>query len=211
MLSGDEAAAIRVAVEAAERQSAGELVPVLIEAADDYPEADWRAAAAGALLASVLLAGAHLARGTWGVEAAWLALAPVAGAVAGALAARWAPLRRWLIGAARLDQRVEAGARAAFLRHEVFRTRDRSGILILVALFEHRVQILADEGIHAAVPPAVWAEVARETALGMRDAGPGPALLRAIERCGALLASHGPARRADDRNELPDLPPGAPA
>jgi putative membrane protein len=207
LVSDAEAQAIRAAVAAAEQASAGEIVPVLVDAADDYELADWKGATLGALLAALGAAIVHAWRPSWGPAATWLVLPAALGALAGALSARYSPpLRRLLIGAERLDDCVEARAFEAFLHHGVFRTRDRSGILILVALFEHRVRILADEGIHAAVPAATWEALARDTALAVRGGRPGDALARAVERCGTLLSEHGPRRRADDANELPDAP-----
>ncbi|MCB9377639.1 MAG: TPM domain-containing protein [Holophagales bacterium] len=206
-----EAAAIRAAVQEAESQSAGEIVPVLVEAADGHPGAYWKAATFGALAAATAAALVRPLLPGWGTAPLWLALPAALGALLGALAASALPgLRRRLVGDERLDERVDACAAEAFLRHEVFRTRDRSGILILVALFEHRVRILADEGIHAAVPRETWQRVAAEAASEMRRGSPGEALRRAVERCGELLAEHGPKRREDDVNELPDAPVSEP-
>jgi len=207
LVSDAESEAIRAAVAAAERNSAGEIVPLLVDAADDYEMADWKGATLGALLAALVAAALHALRPSWGAALVWLVLPGALGALGGALAARFsAPLRRLLVGEERLDDCVEACAFDAFLRHGVHRTRDRSGILILIALFEHRVRILADEGIHAAVPAETWETLARETAAAVRDGRPGEALRRAVERCGALLAEQGPRRRSDDANELPDAP-----
>jgi len=157
LVRDDEAAAIRAAVRAAEQKSAGEIVPLLVEAVDDHPEAVWKAATLGAVAAGAAAALLRPLLPGWGAAPLWLALPALAGALLGALAASALPaLARWLVGGRRLDQRVDACAAEAFLRHELFRTRDRSGILILIALFEHRVRILADEGIHAAVPGETW-------------------------------------------------------
>lgn len=211
LIREEEAAGIRAAVREAEARSAGEIVPVLVEAADDHPGALWKAATFGALVAAAAAALVRPLLPGWGTAPLWLALPAALGALAGALAATALPgLRRLLVGARRLDERVDACAAEAFLRHEVFRTRDRSGILLLIALFERRVRILADEGIHAAVPRETWERVAAEAATAMRRGTPAEALRRAVEQCGELLAEHGPRRRADDANELPDAPVSEP-
>ena len=207
LVSDAESQAIRAAVAAAEQASAGEIVPLLVDAADDYELADWKGATLGALTLAAAAAALHALRPVWGPAATWLVLPAGAGALAGFLVARFsAAARRWLAGQERLDECVEARAFEAFLRQGVHRTRDRSGVLILVALFERRVRILADEGIHAAIPAETWEALARDTARAMRDGRPGPALLAAVERCGELLAARGPRRRTDDTNELPDAP-----
>lgn len=207
-----EREAIRQAVVDVERASGAELVPVLVERSDRYAVADWRGAAGGALLAVVLGTAAQLAApdlAGWSGAARWLPLAwTLLGAVAGALLSRAPALRRRLAGEDEIELRVGAGARQAFLEHEVFRTADRTGLLLYVSLFERRVRILADEGVYRAVAPPVWEQVAREAAAEMRRSDPAVALLAAVRRAGELVGEHGPRRRGDDRNELPDAPAG---
>jgi uncharacterized membrane protein len=53
-------------------------------------------------------------------------------------------------------------------------------------------------------PPGTWEALAAATAAEMRSAGPAAALLRAVERCGTLLAERGLVRAAEDLNELGD-------
>ncbi|MGB5267848.1 MAG: hypothetical protein WBN30_14745, partial [Polyangiales bacterium] len=86
-----------------------------------------------------------------------------------------------------------------------FATRERTGVLIFVALFEHRVQVLADEGIDERVAEAAWDEISSELALGIRRGTPAAALIHAVERCAALLEAHG-VQGADQENQLSDEP-----
>jgi len=207
-LQESERQAIRHAVAEVERTSGAELVPVLVASSDPYRLADWRGALAGALLGAALPVVAP-DLGGWGAAARWLPIAgALFGALAGVLIARLPAPRRRLCGDDELELRVDAGARQAFLQHEVFRTRERTGLLLYVSLFERRVRILADEGVYGAVPQAVWEQVAREAAAAMPRAAAAAALLAAVERAGELVAEHGPRRRSDDRNELPDAPVG---
>jgi putative membrane protein len=197
---------VRRAVAEVERASGAELVPVIVASSDAYRVADWRAAVAGALAGGVAHAAAPDLAG-WGLLAPYAPLAWTAlGALGATLAARWHRLRRLLAGDAELAARVAAGARSAFLANEVFRTRDRTGVLIYVSLFERRVEILADEGVYRAVPQPEWERLAEEVAATMKGAAPEAAMLAAIRRAGELVAAHGPRRRDDDANELPDSP-----
>jgi uncharacterized membrane protein len=66
--------------------------------------------------------------------------------------------------------------------------------------------VIADEGVYRAVPRPAWQELAAAVAADMRRRGAGEALLDAVRRAAALVAEHGPRRRDDDRNELPDAP-----
>ncbi|HVS03303.1 MAG TPA: hypothetical protein VMT16_11085 [Thermoanaerobaculia bacterium] len=198
---------VRQAVEEAERGTAGEIVPVVVSACDAHPEAAWKATALGALGA---VAGAFLyfqLSGRWAADLLWWSLLPaLAGGAAGWLAGGLPALRRRLVDPEVLEERVQRAARAAFLEHRVHATRQRTGVLIFVALFEHRVVVLADEGIHPAVPHAMWAEVAAGIASGLRAGRPLAALVEGIERCGRILATHGPAAAPGDVDELSDTP-----
>lgn len=204
-LSAEEAAAIRDAVAEAERATGGEIVPLALIAADEYQVAYWKGAALAGFAAATLAAAADQIRPLWIGRPGWLLIYLAAGLLAGGLAARSiAPFRRWLCGPALLERRLEQRAREAFLAHSVFATRDRTGILVAVAAFEHRVVILADQGIHKVVAAGTWEKLAAETAATVRAAGPGAGLLLAVRRAGEVLRTHGLERRADDRNELAD-------
>ncbi len=105
-----------------------------------------------------------------------------------------------------MELRVLRRAEAAFLHEEVFKTRDRTGILVFLALLEHRALILADSGIHQAVPREKWQELASQLAAGIRAGRAKAALIATIEACGALLVEHRVDIRPDDTNELADQP-----
>ena len=206
VLDDQEKERIRAAVAAAEAASGAEIVPVLVPASDLYPAAEWRAAAIGGWIGAAALAVSRW-RDPWSGGAAWWPLAAtLLGALAVVLAARIPALRRRLVGASALDRAVEAGARAAFVEHAVFRTRDATGILLYVSLFERQVRVLADEGVYRAVAPEIWSRVAANVAAQMKRAPPAEALMAAVEAAGKLVAEHGPRRRSDDRDELPDEP-----
>jgi putative membrane protein len=194
------------AVGEAEKRTAGEIVPYAVDASDGYPGAMWTAAALGALAGPVAAVGVLALGDLWpGWLLGWVVLPPLAGTGLGWLAATlWPGLRRRLVPAAALDRRVEMRAAEAFVEQEVFATRDRTGILLFVSIFEHRVVVLADAGIHAKVDPAVWREVVDGVVTGIRAGRPGSALAAAVARCGEILAEHGVARRPGDVDELPD-------
>lgn len=197
-------AEIQAAVAEAETRSAGEIVPYAVSACDDYQEARWRGATLAALLASLGAALVHTLGGFWGgLLDLWIAVPPLAGAAVGYLVTQACPwLRRLLAGAELLERRVAQRAAAAFLEAEVFATRDRTGILIFVALFERRVVVLGDAGINARVQQHEWDRIVADIVAGIRAGTPGKALADGIRACGALLQRPGIERRPDDRDEL---------
>lgn len=198
--------AVEDAVREAEAGSSGEIVPYAVACSDDYRESGWIAAFLGGLLAAAGTAVAVEAGGLWLTSPAfWVAAATLAGGAAGyGAVALVGPLARLLVSDRAMAAAVEMRARAAFVEQEVFATRERTGILVFLSLFERRVTILADAGINARVGQHEWDGIAAAIAAGIRAGRPGEALAEGIRRCGALLARTGVARRADDIDELPD-------
>lgn len=195
---------IEVAVKAAEGHTSGEIVPYVVGRSDDYPEATWKAAAFGALLGGLLAALVHEVGHFWGYSLVWIALPPFVGAACGILAALVPAVRRRLVSSAQLADQVERRARAAFLEQEVFKTRERTGILIFLSLLEHRVVVLADSGINAKVEQREWDDIVAGIVAGIRAGTPGKALAAGIRACGVLLERPGITRRTDDTDELAD-------
>jgi putative membrane protein len=202
--SAADHAAIEAAVREVEAGSAGEIVPYAVEHSDVYAQAPWIAATLGALLAAAVTGLVRWVGDVWGGPVAlWIALPPAAGAAGAWLVTLAAPaLRRLLVPPDVLAERVRQRAMRAFLEEQVFRTRDRSGVLVFVSLFERRVVILADRGLDGTVTASEWEAVSAGIAAGMRDGRPGPALADGIRRCARLTARL--PGRPDDRDELPD-------
>jgi len=85
----------------------------------------------------------------------------------------------------------------------VVETRERTGILLYVSLLEHRVEVLADRGIHERVEPGTWDGVVARVLDGIRTGRAEAGLVDAITHCGELLAQHFPVQ-PDDSDELPN-------
>jgi putative membrane protein len=197
---------ISTAVTSTEQQTSGEIVPFFVSRSDHYHEAAWRAAAmcgGTILLVSVFLQA---------FSDVWLPLTPLevallalgAGAI-GFLCAVFIPVvTRLFAGGETMDHRVQQRAQQAFLSEEVFRTRERTGVLLFLSLLERRVVVLGDRGIDAKVDQKDWDRIVHAVVDGMKRGRSVDGLLEAIEQCGILLAQHGVARRSDDTDELSD-------
>jgi putative membrane protein len=198
--------AIQAATTAAEHKTAAELVVYVTERCDPHPEVAWKAALIGGALGALCANAAVWRFGGWGApDQLWILIGFQLGLVAGWIASRFDLVARRLIRKEALDSRVDGRAAAAFLDEKVFATRERTGVLIFVALFEHRVLVLADEGIDERVADEAWDEISGELALGIRHGTPAAALIHAVDRCAALLEAHG-VQAADQENQLPDKP-----
>ena len=83
------------------------------------------------------------------------------------------------------------------------RTALRHGVLVYLALEDHQVAIVGDEGIHARVGDDYWAGVRDLMVERLRRGEARAALVEAVRELGRSLARHFP-RRPDDTNELSD-------
>jgi uncharacterized membrane protein len=134
--------------------------------------------------------------------------AAIAAAVTAAEAATSAEIRVHLerrlpaaLGAGGAD--ALARAREVFAHLGMHRTALRHGVLIYLALEDHQLAIVGDEGIHARVGDDYWAGLRDLMVERLRRQEPRAALVEAIRGLGASLALHFP-RRPDDTNELSD-------
>lgn len=208
LFSDAERERIAAAVAQAETRTSGEIVPFVVNRCGRYEVAVWKAAAVGAMGAAALALAVGAMYDGWGMGwlyTAWaLALAVVLGGTAGALATLAAPVRRLFAGTDRMARRVHRRASVAFLEEEVFETRDRTGILLFVSLFEHRIEVLGDKGIDAKVQPEEWVEVVQLIRDGIVGGDLAGGLVAGIEKCGEMLHRRGVEIREDDTDELPD-------
>jgi putative membrane protein len=201
---------IEEAVQEAESRTSGEIVPVIVASSGSYPSALWKAALLGVIPGLLVREWLVLGPSNWGMSAWSVQITPltmIVGALLFAAAARSIPeLQRMLVPSSRMIESVHARAQQAFLENEVFRTRERTGILILVSLFEHRVEVLGDSMINEKLDSNDWADVVTDIIGGIKSGEPTSGLVSAIERCGRLLEKAGVARRVDDQDELPNAP-----
>lgn len=197
---------IKSAVQSAEGKTSGEIVPYFVDRSDDYEESEWRL---GTLMAIAVLGGVtafHHYSDSWlPLDVAILLLTAASAFLVGIALGRFVnPLKRFFAGKALIDRRVNARAAEAFLAEEVFKTRDRTGILIFVSVMEHKVLVLGDSGINAKVEKAEWEHIVETITRSIGRGKPVGALIDAIGMAGELLARSDVRRRTDDTDELPD-------
>jgi putative membrane protein len=110
------------------------------------------------------------------------------------------PLRRLLTPQRVQSAAMRSAAERAFTELKIERTRDRSGLLLYVALFERQVLLRPDAGIDVSLLGQEYERVvgALNTAVGKLDAG---AFVLALGELRQPLSQAYP-RRHDDVNEL---------
>lgn len=189
---------IQKAVLEAETKTAGEIVPMLVTSSARYTEVELLGLVTGLFLGVI---AEWFWSDPWGSE--YLNLWPMLGALLGFLIGKIPVVKRLASPTSRQAEAVHMLALASFSEHGLHHTREHTGILILVSLLEHRVEILADRGINAKVERDTWQEIVGILTAGLKSGQAADAFCKAIERCGEILATHFP-RAEDDKNELPD-------
>jgi uncharacterized membrane protein len=94
-------------------------------------------------------------------------------------------------------------ARQVFTQLGMHQTARRSGVLIYLALAEHRVAIVGDEGIHGRVGDAYWAALCDHMIARLREGHLREGVVQAIGEVGEALRAHFP-RDPRDTDELSD-------
>jgi putative membrane protein len=113
-------------------------------------------------------------------------------------------LKRPFISRREIDEEVEEAAITAFFKQGLYRTRDANGVLLFISVFEHKVWLLADKGIHEKVSKGEWENLVAGITQGILKGQRVDAICSAIDNIGDLLQSHFPIK-SDDTNELKNL------
>ena len=200
LFSSEEKTRIEAAVKQAESRTSGEIVPMVIDEAYDYPRAEILGAGLFSLAAATSLSWAFLGESLWH----FLWLFALCYFPFKQLIRRIPVLKRRLIHPDEISAEVKEQAIVAFLEQGLHHTRDETGILILLSLFERRVYVLADRGINDVVPTDTWDGIVDTITSGIHRGETCDALCSAIDSCGQLLETNFPVK-SDDSDELPNL------
>jgi len=198
ILSSNDEERIRLAVSKAESRTCGEIVPMIVCSSDDYAHLRMT----GAILCAVMsfVVGMIL---TPSLHPSWFLMLEILGYVLGVLLLQMDALFRLFLSNPEREARVYERAMRAFYEHNLHKTQASTGILILASLLEHRVYILADQGIHEKVGHQKWQEAADILTCALKENRAGDGFCEAISVCGELLAKHFPVTEKNP-NELSD-------
>lgn len=200
VLSENDRARIAEAVKSAEAHTAGEIV-VVIET-DPCEEADATVALVAAGFLAIASAGPLSLTG-WSLHVVVLGQALIfAGLAALAASSR---VRRAL----RIDKlpslAAHEAAERAFEDLHLAGTKERTAVMIHVAVADRHVEVIADEGVHEAVAPESWREAVHAIVSAAREGRLVDGIVEAVARCGAALAEALPPEPGLG-DELPNEP-----
>jgi len=198
---------IKKAVKNAELKTSGEIVPYAMEKCDGYGYTYWRSGLFLGILSGLAMIILNFTSPDLLVinNSLYFFIILLGFTIAGYIAPIFIPAyKRILAGQAAMNNIVGLKAKEAFLKEEVFKTRDRTGILIFLSLFERIAVVIGDEGINSKVNQSDWDEVIKTIVNGIKSKNNGSAIVKAIELCGNLLERDKVDRKSDDTNELKD-------
>jgi len=199
VLSAEDQKLVHTELVAAEKRTVGEIVPVVVERSDRHPGASWLAATSTLLLGSALLAPWM----PWDRPALLLICQIALGALGYGLTWLLPDFKRVFIRESRATEMAVEQALQEFYRYHLHRTEAKTGVLLFVSLLEHRVVVLADEGIDAKVLPEDWKETDAAILEGIVEGSLRDGVIAGIRKAADLLEQHFPWVKGD-RNEVPD-------
>ncbi len=190
---------IAEAIHAVEGRTAGEIAVMVVDQSDAYPEGQMLAGGVIGSLSALAATELFWAGDLW----VFVVSALVLTALCGWLVHYLPEVKRFFTPADRLELQVRDRALTAFYEKGLYKTRDESGVLFFISLFEHKVWVLADQGIYAKIRQEALQAYAQDIAAGMKSGQAADMLCRSIMEVGELLTRHFPVK-ADDVNELSD-------
>lgn len=193
-------------VREAENRTRGEIVVMVAPASYHYPVAGLLGATAFALPVAVALT--PLLGGLFWVGSAnlWIFLAVMIPlfVVFHEVVKRVHVLKRCFVHAKEMEDEVQEAAQTEFFRKGLHRTREETGVLIYISVFERRVWVLGDRGIDAKIPEEQWKAVAAMIVQAIREGRPAEGICRAVAEVGRILQEKFPVG-PDNPNELKNL------
>ena len=205
----DNIAKIKAAVTAAEQGNSGEVVPCIVPQSSHYEEVSVKAFFLAVMISAVALVIYEWKHDLWfpefkvGVPIVTL-MVLLAGGMPGYVLVNLFPnIKRKLLGKQRMSHASARHAKVMFLENEVFRTKQRVGILIFVSLFEHQVHVLPDKGLDGKVNASDWDEVVNLIITGIKRGDAAQGLIDGIQKCGEILRANSSGFSAEhDEDEL---------
>lgn len=200
LLSEEDAQKISLAVAEAEKNTLGEIVPIIVKSSSTL--GNLKETLMFMLLSIFMIgelqympifdfAGQALVTGVLFGVAAVLAI----------LLSKSLWIQRILLP--KKDQILQVSRRAEleFYHAGVQSTKMKTGILLFLSVMEKRAVVLADQAINSKVPKETWDQVCQMMIEGIKKGETAEGICKAIQRSGELLAKEFPAPSESGKND----------
>lgn len=206
-LSEDETQRLNARVRQLETNTGVELVTAVVGKCDHYPEIPWKAFALGVAFSSLALLLQSMLRPDW--LSSYSALIHMVivmgcGAVMALMTAIWSGWARCFLDKTRAASEMQQYAQVLFVEREIFATRDRTGLLLLVGLFERKVVILTDSGLDARLPSGALQDVIDTMTPLLKRGDRFQALMQGVATMEEILCQSGFGPAADTTDQIPE-------
>jgi len=204
IISDDVNSRLDALIKKTEKSTGAQIVFAVIRRSDNYAELPWKAFALGASIAGLLVFILNMPFNDWSLQIAKLFIIAVilaSGAFCALLTIIIPGFARWFLSKDRSDVEVNQYAKSLFLDHELFATKNRSGILFLVSLFERKVVILPDKGLNSQLTEETMQSIITSMTPFLKRKEIYKAFEAGMERLSGLLKSEA---SGTGENELPD-------
>jgi len=205
--SKDETQRLNGRIRQLEKNTGVELVAVVVGKCDNYPEIPWKAFALGVAFSSLAWMIQAMLRPDWlSSDSALIHTIIVlgVGTIMALLTATWSGWARCFLDKTRAASEMRQYAQSLFVEREVFATRDRTGLVLLMGLFERQVVILADSGIDARLPSGALQTVIDAMTPELKQGDRFRALNRGVSVMEEGLRAAGFESPADATNQIPE-------
>lgn len=205
-LTQEEQQTITAAVQVAEKQTAGEIVPMVVSKSGDYPLAAVVCSTSFAIPLSLLLT-VIVGKLLWiGPQNMWLFIGIFALLFIPIyyLVKRTDRLKYYFLNPDHVEEEVSKSALAAFYSQGLYKTSGDNGILLYISVLEKKVWIFADAGINNKIEQARWDNVVTELTIGIKQNDHCLAICTAVTSMGEILKEHFPYDK-EDKDELHNL------
>jgi len=205
--SEDETRRLNARIRQLEENTGVEVVTAVVGKCDNYPEIPWKAFALGVAFSTLALLLQAMLRPAWLSSYSALVHAIIVlgvGTSMALLTAAWSGWARCFLDRTRAESEMRQYAQSLFFEHEVFATQDRTGLVILVGLFERQVVILTDSGLDARLPSGALQTVVAAMTPDLKRGDRFRALKRGLSVIAESLRLAGFEPTVDGTDQIPE-------
>jgi len=205
ILNDQERSRLDQRVAEAEKRTGAQIVLAVIERSNSYAEIPWKAFALAVSVAGLFVFFQAMIQPEWFEYIAVLramATTLAAGAFCALMTVCLPWFARLFLNDHRKELEVRQYAESLFLARQLFATRNRSGILLLVSLFERHVIVLPDTGISARLSQESLQEIISLMTPSLASGSVSHALEEGLVKLEEILAATATGEAGE--NELPD-------
>ncbi|MCX7679195.1 MAG: TPM domain-containing protein [Spirochaetes bacterium] len=220
ILTKEEQEIIISAVKGAEKNTSGEIVPMIVRSSSSYPTATMLSAFVFSFFSSSITTVSllffphtklpilnffynyHIEEFASFATFAILFLLFIP--ICAIIITKYPSIKKILLTKNEINEQVKETAYTAFKIHGLEKTKNRNAILLFVSIFEKKVILIADTGIAKCVSDHEWKRITDELAKKIKNGEMVRGLCDAIEEVGKILAKHFP-QGPHDVDELQNI------